>query len=34
MGMVNDHLEGCALHAVVAGERADLIRPVAAGSPR
>ena len=34
MGMVNDHLEGCALHAVVEGERADLIRPVATGSPR
>ena len=29
MGMVNDHLPGCILHAVVNAERAALVRPVA-----
>ncbi|MDG1989412.1 MAG: DNA-3-methyladenine glycosylase I [Acidimicrobiales bacterium] len=28
MGMVNDHLPGCDLHAVVAAERTALVRPV------
>jgi len=30
MGMVNDHLAGCALHPVVDAERAALVRPVPA----
>ncbi len=29
MGMVNDHLPGCILHAVVDAERTALVRPVA-----
>ena len=33
MGMVNDHLPGCDLHAVVAAERAALVRPVPTADP-
>jgi DNA-3-methyladenine glycosylase I len=32
MGMVNDHLEGCAFHDVVEGERSALVRPTPTGS--
>ncbi len=33
MGMVNDHLEGCAWHPVVAAERAALERPAPVAPP-
>ncbi len=33
MGMVNDHLPGCALHEVVAAERSALVRPVPTTQP-
>ena len=32
MGMVNDHLEGCAFHDVVESERSALVRPTPTGS--
>ncbi|HAZ35838.1 MAG TPA: DNA-3-methyladenine glycosylase I [Acidimicrobiaceae bacterium] len=33
MGMVNDHLPGCAFHDVVERERSALVRPIPTGGP-
>jgi DNA-3-methyladenine glycosylase I len=33
MGMVNDHMPGCAFHDVVEQERSALVRPMPTGAP-